>query len=135
MPFVRAKHARSSDYIYSKKRASLSIFVSTVLLVTTVSPASLAIDFNNSAVAIPALCDPSTLPLPISPSPTVSISPTPQPEVSLTPESIPAPTPSEGVEPVAELISEDYVEPVIPAGESSATVSKSIDCSFTCSIT
>jgi hypothetical protein len=125
MAFVRAKHARSFDYIYSKKRASLSIFVSTVLLVTTLSPASLALNANNSVVAIPALCDPTTLPLPIPPSPEVSISPTPQPEVSATPENVPIPNPSEGVEPVAELISEDYVEPVIPAGESSATVSKS----------
>jgi hypothetical protein len=93
MGLTQAKHARSFDYIYNKKRASLSIFLSTILLTAIISPVSLALDTNTSSISIPALCDPSLLP------PQTIVSPSPEPTLS---------------EPETQ---------VIPAAELSATVS------------
>jgi hypothetical protein len=123
MKLKRAKHARSFDYIYNKKRASLSIFLSTILLTATISPASLALDTNNSSIAIPALCDPSLLPVQtiVSPSPTVEVTTSPSPEVSATPEV--SPTPEENPIPSPEPTLSDPETPVIPAAELSSTIS------------
>ena len=125
MRLKRAKHARSFDYIYSKKRASLSIFLSTILLTATISPASLALDTNTSSISIPALCDPSLLPPQtiVSPSPTVEVSPSPEPEVTTSPSPEVSPTPEENPIPSPEPTLSEPETPVIPAAELSSTVS------------
>jgi hypothetical protein len=120
MGFVRAKHARSFHYIYSKKRSYLSIFLVTTLLSTYVSGSSLAIDSSNSPIQIPSICDPNLIsqPVLVSPTPSASEVPTPSPSVAETPLAEPTPTPT----PTSGEISIDYVAPELPAGESSAVI-------------
>ena len=74
---MRAKHARTSDYIYSRKRSFLSLVVVTSLLSTSVIGSSAAVDNLGAPIQVPGLCDPSVISQPVfvSPTPTPSSSP------------------------------------------------------------
>ena len=140
MGFVRAKRARSSVYIYSKKRSFISILLVSTLISTSLGTGVSALENPDQGVQIPALCDPALIaqPVQVSPSPTPTptetlienpeTSPSPSPEIlAPTPEPTPTPevTPTPTPTPSPEFLTGDYVAPELPAAELSSVIKKS----------